>query len=350
MEPFVHEQLAQRVVFGWDRLGELPAEVDRLGARRPLLISERSTAWIADRVTKMLDLAGKIGPARPHVPAQDAEDARAEAGRIGADLVITIGGGSATGLGKNVALDGIPLLAIPTTYAGSEATAIHGTSGGGRKRTGKDVRALPRTIIYDPSLTTTLPARVTAATGMNALAHCIEALYAENRTPVTTLLAHEGIRSLARALPLCIDDPDSRTGRSQALFGAYLAGSVLAMSGMAIHHRICHVLGGALCVSHGDANSAVLPHVVAYNEPAARDEMERVARTLEAKDAAAGLYDLAAGMGAPTSLRELGVGEHDLEHVADLVLEGDFTNPRAVDRPSLMDLLRRIHRGERPTT
>ena len=347
---FIHEQLAQRIVFGWDRLEELPGEAERLGGTKVLVIAERSTSAIAARLEGLLDdkVVASLGPVRPHVPAEDAAEARAIAADKEVDLVVTVGGGTATGLGKAVAITGVPLLAVPTTYAGSEVTPIHGTTEGARKRTGRDERALPRTVLYDPSLTTTLPAHATATTGMNALAHCVEALYAENRSPITSLLALEGIKVLATSLPECISDPASRPGRADALYGAYLAGTVLAVTGMAIHHRICHVLGGTLGLAHGDANSVVLPHAVAFNQPAAPDEMARVSKALGSDNAAAGLFDLARSMGAPTSLEELGVEEQQLERVADLVIEGNYYNPRPVAKDALIELLRNAHEGRRP--
>ena len=351
IQAFVHEQLAQRIVFGWDRLEELPGEVDRLDGTHVLVIAERSTAAIAARIEGLLAdrSVTSLGPVRPHVPAEDAAHARKLAEDNAIDLIVTVGGGTATGLGKAVALTGVPLLAVPTTYAGSEATPIHGTTEGARKRTGRDASALPRTVLYDPSLTTTLPARTTATTGMNALAHCVEALYAENPSPVTSLLAYEGIKVLVNSLPACVDDPDSRAGRTDALYGAYLAGTVLAVTGMAIHHRICHVLGGTLGLAHGDANAVVLPHAVAFNAPTARDEMARLAETLGSENAAAGLFDFARSLGAPTSLDELGVGEQEIEKVADLVIEGNYYNPRPVERHDLLELLRDAYAGRRPT-
>lgn len=352
LHAFVHEQLAQRVVFGWDRLDEIVDESERLGGTQILLIAERSTAASAARIEGMLAnrIALSLGPARPHVPAEDADAARERADEQGVDLVITVGGGSATGLGKAVAITGVPLLAVPTTYAGSEATPIHGTTEAGRKRTGRDDRALPRTVLYDPSLTTTLPARVTATTGMNALAHCIEALYAEGPSPITTTLAYEGIDLLVRSLPDCVSDPESRSARSEALFGSYLAGAVLAVTGMAIHHRICHVLGGMLGLAHGDANAVVLPHAVEFNEPAARERLALVAQQLGTADAAEGLFELVQRMDAPVSLRELGVEHRELTAVAELVLEGNPYNPRPVDREGLLGILERAYAGVKPGT
>ncbi len=279
------------------------------------------------------------------------DHARSEARAADVDLVLTIGGGSATGIGKAIVLEHVvPLVAIPTTYAGSEVTPIYGITESRRKRTGRDDRVLPRTVIYDPQLTTSLPARATAATGMNAIAHCVEALYAESVGPVASTLAEEAIRVLHATLPLCIEHPEDKAARTGALYGAYLAGTVLATTGMAIHHRICHVLGGTFGLPHGDVNAVVLPHAVAFNEPTTRDAVTRVGKALGADAAAPALFDLSESLGAPTSLRELGMRESDLEEAASLVVDGDFYNPRPVDFGPVLQLLEAAFEGRRPET
>ncbi|HEX3326706.1 MAG TPA: maleylacetate reductase [Actinomycetota bacterium] len=337
-------------MFGWNRLDDIAGEVERLSGGRVLLITERSTRPVAQRLEQELGsrVAASIRLVRPHVPAEDATDARELARREAVDLIVSIGGGSATGLGKAVGVAGIPLLAIPTTYAGSEMTPIYGITEDGRKQTCRDERVLPRTVLYDPALTTSLPRRPTATTGMNAIAHGVEALYAQNRSPRTDLLAAEATRLLSRALPECVEKPSSKSARSTALYGAYLAGTVLAGTGMALHHRICHVLGGAFGVAHGDANAVVLPHVVAFNAPAAPEAIEIVGDALGAQDPAGALFDLSASMEAPTALEQLGVQQSDLEHAAAQILEQDFYNPRHVDRDGLTELLRNAYAGRRP--
>ncbi len=305
---------------------------------------------VAQRLERALGnrVVASIGLVRPHVAVEDATDARELATSEAVNLIVSVGGGSATGLGKAVAVAGIPLLAIPTTYAGSEMTPIYGITEDGRKQTSRDERVLPSTVLYDPALTSSLPPRPTATTGLNAIAHGVEALYAQNRSPLTDLLAAEAIRLLSRALPECVEEPSSKSARSTALYGAYLAGTVLAGTGMALHHRICHVLGGAFGVAHGDANAVVLPHVVAFNAPAAPDAIEIVAEALGAQDPAGALFDLSASMEAPTALEQLGLQESDLEHAAVQILEEDFYNPRPVDRDGLTELLHHAYEGRRP--
>ena len=209
---------------------------------------------------------------------------------------MTVGGGSTTGFGKVVALEpGLPLIAIPTTYAGSEMTPIYGITSDGQKRTANDIRVLPRTVLYDPALTTSLPAFVTGPSGLNAMAHCIEALYAKDANPITSLMSVEGIGALARGIPASVERPTDLDARSEALYGAYLAGAALGVVGMAVHHRICHVLGGTFGLAHGDVNAVVLPYAVRYNQPAAPDAMIRVAAALGVSDPATGIFDFARG-------------------------------------------------------
>jgi maleylacetate reductase len=321
-----------------------------LGGSRVLLVTERSTLPVAKRVERALGtrVAGSIGPVRPHVPAEDARQGRELARSRAVDLVISIGGGSATGLGKAIAVTGIPFLAIPTTYAGSEMTPIYGLTENGRKRTSRDERVLPKAVLYDPALTISLPPRATATTGMNAIAHGVEALYAQNRTPQTSAKAAEAIRLLSHALPACVGDPSSKASRTTALYGAYLAGTVLAGTGMALHHRICHVLGGAFGISHGDANAVVLSHVVAFNQPAARDAMGTLAHALGADEPAQALFDLVASMQAPTALAEFGLQVPDLDCAVTLILEEEFYNPRPVDAAGLTEVLGNAYAGRRP--
>jgi maleylacetate reductase len=351
MEDFVHEQLPQRVVFGWGRLRELPSEIDRLSGGRIMLVAERSTGRIAENVRHHLGplVVATIPEARPHVPRAQVDAARADAASCDIDVVVTVGGGSATGLGKAILLEhASSLVAIPTTYAGSEVTPIYGITDADRKRTGSDRRVLPTTVLYDPRLTTTLPARVTASSGMNAIAHCVEALYSNAGSPISSTLAEEAIRTLRWALPRCVEDPTDRAARTNALYGAYLAGSVLATTSMAIHHRICHVLGGSFGLPHGDVNAVVLPHALAFNEPAATDAVASIARAMEVDEAAPGLFDFSVSLGAPKSLRELGMRAADLESAALLAAEEEFHNPRPVHADDVFNILQAAYDGHRP--
>jgi alcohol dehydrogenase class IV len=263
--------------------------------------------------------------------------------------VVTVGGGSTTGFGKAIALDsGVPTIAVPTTYAGSEMTPIYGITSDGLKRTGRDPRVLPRTVIYDPRLTVTLPSSVTGASGMNAIAHCVEALYAKDANPITSLMAEEGIRALANGIPASVRDAEDLEARSEALYGAYLAGAALAVVGMAVHHRICHVLGGTFGLGHGEVNAVILPHAARFNREAAPAAMARVARALSVEDAASGLFDFALTVGAPTSLEQLGMHEGDLQEAARLSSDPPPWNPRPVLEEDVRALLDDAYHGRRP--
>jgi len=348
---FSYDALPGRIEFGVGALSRLPDEVDRLGATKVLVITDPSTKAIADRAIELLGdrVAGVFTDIELHVPIEGVERGRTAALELEADCLVTIGGGSTTGYGKAICLDvDAPLVAVPTTYAGSEMTPIYGITSEALKQTGRDLRVLPKAVVYDPSLTVSLPASATGPSGMNAIAHCVEALYAENANPTSSLLAEEGIRALATGIPGSIRDPEDLVARSEALYGAYLAGAALAVVGMAVHHRICHVLGGTFGLGHGDVNAVILPHAVRFNQAAAPEALARAARALGATDAATALFDLGVSIGAPTSLAQLGMHEADLDEVARLVVDPPSYNPRPVDVRSVRALLEDAYHGRRP--
>jgi maleylacetate reductase len=284
-----------------------------------------------------------------HVPVEIAEDARRVARELGADCCVTVGGGSTTGLGKAIALtSAVPILAVPTTYAGSEMTPIYGITEGGAKKTGRDVRVLPKAVIYDPALTLSLPPALSAASGMNAIAHAVEALYSHEGNPIISLMAEEGIRAMASALPRVITSLSDIDARSDALYGAWLCGVVLGSAGMALHHKLCHVLGGSFNLPHAETHSIVLPHAVRYNHAAAPDAMARIRRALQAKDAAAGIYELEKSLGLPMRLADIGMKEADLERAARIATEAPYPNPRKVEYGPVLELLRNAYTGQRP--
>jgi alcohol dehydrogenase class IV len=339
------------VVFGAGSLSQLPAELDRLGARRALLLSTPEQKESLQQVSKILGArcAGTYDKAAMHVPLEIAEDARRMARELGADCCVTVGGGSTTGLGKAIALTSpLPILAVPTTYAGSEMTPIYGITEGGAKKTGRDLRVLPKTVIYDPTLTLSLPPALSASSGMNAIAHSVEALYAQDANPVISLMAEEGIRALAVALPVVIEKPKNIAARSEALYGAWLCGIALGSAGMALHHKLCHVLGGSFNLPHAETHSIVLPHAARYNYEAARDAMQRVERALGSSPAPSALYDLERKLPIPMKLSEIGLKETDLERAARIATETPYPNPRKVEYAPVLELLRNAYTGARP--
>ncbi|HLX00727.1 MAG TPA: maleylacetate reductase [Trinickia sp.] len=354
MEHFVYQGMPSRVVFAWGALATLPAELERLGARRALILATPEQRALADRVAGVLGAraAGVHAQAVMHVPIEVARAARAAAAALDADCCIAVGGGSTIGLGKAIALESpLPIVAVPTTYAGSEMTPIYGLTEGRLKRTGRDMRVLPRTVIYDPSLTLSLPADISAASGMNAMAHAVEALYAEDANPVISLMAEESIRALGVALPAIVRAPDDAQMRSRALYGAWLAGTCLGAVGMALHHKLCHTLGGTFNLPHAQIHAAMLPHTAHYNHGAAPEALARVARALGGGDAAeAGgrLFALNRALGVPTSLAAIGMPEQGLDEAADLACKSPYANPRPVEREALRALLERAWQGVAP--
>jgi alcohol dehydrogenase class IV len=230
-------------------------------------------------------------------------------------------------------------------------TPVWGSTEGARKTTGRDPAVLPKLVVYDPELTFTLPAAVTAASGMNALAHCVEALYAPGRNPVTALIALEAIAALARALPAAVAAPTDLAGRTGALYGAYLGGSAFAVAGSGLHHKICHALGGAFDLPHAETHSIVLPHVVAFQQPAAAMAMDRVANALGARPggAATALYDLAASLDLPLALRDVGMPADGIDQVAPAILAAvPADNPRPVQVADVGSILAAAYAGKRP--
>ena len=351
MNPFVFVAHPSRVVFGAGSLAQLGREIERLGARRALVLATPEQADSARQVAEMLGsrAAGVFAKAAMHVPIETAREARDEALRLGADCAVAIGGGSTTGLGKAIALEsGLPIVAIPTTYAGSEVTSIYGLTEGGVKRTGRDARVLPRTVIYDPELTLTLPIGMSVTSAMNAIAHAAEGLYAHDGNPVVSLLAEEGIRAIAAALPLLNLEPRNLGARGDALYGAWLCGQVLGAVAMGLHHKLCHTLGGTFNLPHSEVHTVILPHALAYNAGNAAPAMQRIARALGAPSAAAGVFDLARRHGAPMALKDIGMDAHGLDRAADLAVQNQYPNPRPLERAAIRELLQRAFDGTSP--
>ena len=284
-----------------------------------------------------------------HVPIETAREARDEARRLGADCAVAIGGGSTTGLGKAIALDsGLPIIAIPTTYAGSEMTSIYGLTEAGVKKTGRDLRVLPRTVIYDPELSLSLPIVLTVTSGLNAIAHAAEGLYAFDGNPIVSLMAEEGIRAIAAALPRLTAAPTDLDARGDALYGAWLCGSVLGAVAMGLHHKLCHTLGGSFNLPHAEVHTVVLPHALAYNASNAPEAMRRIARALGTESAAAGLFDLAQRLGVPVALKDIGMPADGLDRAADLAVQTPYPNPRPLERAAIRALLQHAFDGVRP--
>ncbi len=336
-----------RVVFGAGALGTLPEELDRSGLEKVMLLMTPGRAPQREIMEVLLGgrLAGVHAGARLHVPVEVVADALKALERFRPESLLAFGGGSAIGLGKALAHETkLPLAAIATTYSGSEMTAVWGNSDGKAKRTFRNAEVAPRLVLYDPDLTLGLPPAVSAASGMNAIAHCVEAEYAPERGPVTSWFAMEGLRRLAASLPIVVRSPLDADARSDALFGAHLAGRSLDMTSMGLEHKLAHILGGSFGLNHSEAHAALVPWVTAWNAPAAPEAMERMATALGSDDAGAALADLARRLRIKP-LRQLGFTAEDIPRAAELAMAMSFPNPRKVDAEGVRWILERALTG-----
>ena len=340
-EAFTHDVPPQRVVFASGALTRVGDEAARLKIERALVIATPgSGARLGKKVSELLGsrAAGLHAEAVVHVPKAVAEAGLAAARDKRADGLIAVGGGSAIGLAKAIALDtGLPILAIPTTYSGSEATPIIGMTDGERKITGRDVKVVPRTIIYDPDLTLGLPAAVSAASGMNAIAHCVEALWVDSRTPVTVALATEAMRRFAHNLPAVVADGANIAARGECLVGAWLAGTVLS-SGTALHHKLAHVLGG-LGLPHAETHAIMLPQVMRFNLDAASEAKARLQDALGSDDPAGAVAAMLKKFPIPQRLRDVGFDAAKADFVAGEIAVAAITAPRPASASDVRELL-----------
>jgi len=353
MRSFVHTTGPSRVVFGQGTLSQVRAEAERLGAARVLLLSDGSPALRKD-TERLREALGHLAVAEfdgaaMHTPVEVTEQALGLLRERDVDCLVAIGGGSTTGLAKALAVrTDLPQVIVPTTYAGSEVTPVLGETMDGRKVTRSAPAILPETVVYDVELTLGLPLPMSVTSGVNALAHAVEALYSPDATPVTDAMALEAVTAVAHALPALHDDPSDIEARAELLQAAWLAGTCLGAVGMGLHHKLCHTLGGTFGLPHADTHTVVLPHAMAYNAPAAPEAMARIARALGTPDAPTGVYDLIRRVGGPTSLRDLGMAEADLDRAAELATAQPYPNPRELTRSGLADLLGDAWHGRRP--
>jgi len=348
---FVYRTVPQRIVFGAGTRHGIAEAAQLAGIDRAMVISTPEQASSANELAELLGNRCRVRfpGARMHTPVSITEAAVALAVQHDVDGLISVGGGSAIGLAKAIALrTDITQIVLPTTYAGSEMTDIVGQTDGGVKQTTRDPRILPEVVVYDVELTTTLPAIASVTSGANAIAHAVEGLYAENTNPLIGLIAEDGIRALASALPRLSHALDDLPARADALYGAWLCGTVLGATSMALHHKLCHVLGGTFDLPHAETHAVLLPHTIAYNAPAAPAAMARAARALDADDVPARLFDLVRDGGAPVSLRVLGLPHEALEHAADSALLNPYWNPRPLERDGIRALLEDAWHGRRP--
>lgn len=367
-----------RVTFGKGTLVQLPSLVDELGAKAVMVLSTPEQAELAKRVQDLLGetAVSKFTGAVMHTPVGVTERAVAQAKDAGVDSIISVGGGSTIGLGKAISIrTGLPHLCVPTTYAGSEMTPILGETEDGRKVTRRDSRILPTAVLYDVDLTMTLPVKMSVYSGINAIAHSgqcfalcspfstsawkarltpiayslpVEALYATNTNPIISLMACQGIESLAKSLPILQMQPQSENARYKALYGAWLCGICLGVADMALHHKLCHTLGGSFNLPHAETHVSMLPHALAYNAPHALIAMAKLASALPGSegDAVRGINALYSRLGVSVSLGSLGMPEDGISRAADIAASNPYKNPRPLERDALHELIRRAWHGE----
>jgi alcohol dehydrogenase class IV len=337
----VHQTVANRVLIGPGALALVPEEVERLAARRVLLVATRSAAGVGEGLVDALGdrLAARFDRPAPHTPVAVTAEAMRLVGRSSADCVLAIGGGSAIGLSKAIASrTGIPQVAVPTTYAGSEATPVLGETENGVKTTRRDPALAPDVVVYDPELTLSMPSGLTRTSALNALAHAVEALWAPDATAVSDALATEAVDGILDALPEVLAEPAGLPGRSRLQSAAWLAGICLAQTRMGLHHQLAHVLGGAFDLPHAELHSLLLAHVMAFNLPAAPSASRRLHR-VTGGDPVAAVSELAGAHEGPTTLGALGVPRAELPAIAERIVDRPYPNPRTLDVPSVAALL-----------
>lgn len=348
---FVHTAHPSRVVFGSGRLAELPVELDRLGVSRVVVICTPNQLELGKAVAALCgNRRHSVYPhAEMHVPRSVATAAHEYVTTHEIDGAVVVGGGSSVGLGKALALEaGIPVLAIPTTYAGSEMTPIWGITDNGKKVTGRDARVLPRTVIYDPGLTLTLPVSLSVSSGLNAVAHAAEALYAPDRSPIIEMMAGEAARALTDAFPAVAANPADAPARTELLYGAWLAGTCLGATSMSLHHKLCHIIGGRFDLPHAEVHAVVLPHVLAYNLAGASRARGILSRAMGADDPAASIYALNRRFGSSTSLQALGMRDQDIESVVSNAVADPYSNPRPLTGETIRLIVSNAFAGNPP--
>ena len=339
------------VVFGAGARHRIAAALPEFGITGLFLLSSAGRAGVAEELAVQLGsaVAGRFAGAVMHTPVEVTGAALKELTATPANGLLSVGGGSTIGLGKALSFHtGLPHLVVPTTYSGSEATPILGQTENGIKTTLSDPAILPEAIFYDPELVTGLPIDLTVSSALNAVAHAAEALYAANRTPESDALATQGLQAFLQALPRVMAAPGDVDAREATLRGAWACGTVLGQVGMALHHKLCHALGGSFGLAHAETHAVILPHAIQYNAEAAQEELRPLAAMLDDQDPGRGLWQLAHQLGAPVSLQALGLAEADLDQAAEIATQNPYFNPRPVTRDGVRQLLQNAWQGSAP--
>lgn len=347
---FTFQGSSSHIVFGVGASASVADWVERLDVSKALVLTTPGKASDGESIADALArrCTGVFSEAAMHTPSDVTERAVSEVQALNADCLVAFGGGSTTGLAKAIAYrTDLPQIIIPTTYAGSEVTPVLGQTEAGKKTTLRDLRVLPEVVIYDPQLTVGLPVKMSVNSGLNAMAHAAEALYAQDRNPIATLMAVEALSVMRSALPAIFGNPKSLAARTECLYGAWLCGSVLGSVGVALHHKLCHTLGGSFNTPHAETHAVILPHAIGFNAEATTDLLQPISDIFGDTPGKA-LYDFARSLNAPRALSELGLSEADLDRAAEIATSNPYPNPRPIDKAAIRELLQRAWVGERP--
>lgn len=351
MREFIYNAHPARIIFRSHGTASVSEEAGRLGMARALVLSTPEQRPAAEAVATLLGplSAGIFSGATMHTPVNVTETAMRTVAELRVDGLVAIGGGSTIGLGKALALrTDLPQIVIPTTYAGSEVTPILGETADGQKTTQTTVKVLPEVVIYDVEQTLGLPIGLSVTSGINAIAHAVEALYAKDRNPIISMMAVEGVRALAGSLPAIVARPRDSAARAEAQYGAWLCGTCLGAVGMSLHHKLCHTLGGTFNLPHAETHTVVLPHALRYNAPAVPDAIAALSGALGHADPAMALFELSDRLGAPRALRDLGMPESGIDRATELALANPYWNPRPLEHDAVRACIAAAWAGDPP--
>ena len=346
---FTYHSDPVRIRFGAGSAAALAAEADFHEINRIVVLCSKSRADLALRLTAGLGARrlAVCDASEPNMPRAAFERVLAELKRHDADGFVVIGGGSPIGLAKAAAATTkLPYLAVVTTYSGSEMAARWRIGIADNRISGEGRAALPATAIYDPELTLDLPARMSAASGMNAIAHAVESLYGIDTNPVVQAMAEEAIRRIGAALPRVVQNPRDLAARTEVLYGAWLAANFRAEVGL--EHAIAQRVRQWFDLDHAHTHAIATPYAIGFNADAAPDAMARISRALGAADAARGLYDLNVRLGLPTGLKGLGLREQDIGRAVEVVAAVKIDHPKPVSKADLTNIIAQAYAGEPP--
>jgi len=348
---FVFPGMTARVVFGTGTVAVVADEVAHLGRTKALVLSTPAQVEDAEKIAKNIgsQSAGVYSGAAMHTPIEVTEQALKVFSASGADCIVAVGGGSTIGLSKAIATrTGADQIVIPTTYAGSEMTDILGETQAGKKTTRRDASIRPESVIYDINLTLGLPVTMTMTSAMNAIAHAVEGLYAEDRNPIVTLMATDALKAFKTGLPVLKEEPTNREARALTLYAAWLCSTALGYVSMGLHHKLCHVIGGSFNTPHADTHAILLPHTAGFNAVAVPDLLQPVS-DIFGESPGQGLWQFAHKIDAPTSLKDLGLSQTDLDEAAQIAVANPYKNPRNFDRDDIRNLLQSAWEGTKPS-